>query len=1024
MTRRLALSILAVWVVLCTELALVAASNWHRIASVWELTRGGLFVAPAALAAAALVGALGFLLITLLEGSRSPAYRAVLSGLVASFVALVGWGIGGGRHLSSLAARGGFSLGLALGAASLVWLGARPARRLLALRPLAAALVAALLVLVLELCNQLLLVRLYPAFHWGLSLAALLVAPALATPWLVAGEEQEQERKRWLALVAAALLLPLGVPLAAKRLAYFDNFRLVLLEKAPLLGRAVELCALFAPPRAFEDAGEVALGRESERTLDLGGRDVLLVTIDALRADHVGAYGYPRPTTPHIDALAKQGVVFEHAYAATPHTSYSVTSLMTGKYMRPLLLQGSGQDSDTWAGLLRTYGYRTAAFYPPAVFFIDQRRFEPFEKSYLGFEYRWVEFAEGQRRVDQVKSYLAAAPRDKPLFVWVHLFGPHEPYEAHAEHPFGERDIDRYDAEIAAADRTLGQIVDTFRAQRPRAALIVTADHGEEFGEHGGRYHGTSVYEEQVRVPLVFVLPGAAAAHRVREPVQTIDLLPTLLSAFSVPRPPRVRGRDLGGLITGKSKAAEGLAYAETDEQALYAEGDLRLVCERRVGACRLFDVGSDPGEQKDLSGERPRELELLRQRLHELSASHGRYEATGLRAEGKGWPGAILRAIAGDGDAAQELAGLLDDADLAIRRKAAELLFELKRPESAAALRLALGRDEDEDVRRWSALALTRLGEGAPLAVELSASNDKRWRRLAALALGESGDARGQAELVAWWQDAKARDFERSRQLLDAFGTLRTRDAVYPLLQALDDVRLRPHVATTLARIGDEGARGPLAAALREERSQSSRRAMIQALVDLGGREELAAPLVRFMGVPDPLPDGVGQALRAGILQHVGGPKESDLRRLRDQSALGVTIPVVVPSGGNGQGVRLFVRGRSRGATAGEFIFGSAAHLTSYTQQGELKQQRGLPSIDAEHSLRVAVPPGPTATEVWVTVPASVGARPGQSTRFVVYGGREAEIEAFAVVPLADELPPPAPKPWAGEGQSSAEKP
>src|SRR5690606_16639804 len=133
-----------------------------------------------------------------------------------------------------------------------------------------------------------------------------------------------------------------------------------------------------------EDCSEPgAFGHEGAEALDLKGRDLLLITVDAMRADHVGAYGYQRTTTPEIDRLAKTGATFLYAYAPTPHTSYSITSLMTGKYMRPLLLQGAAQDSDTWAGLLRTYGYRTAAFYPPAVFFIDTDKFTGFKERGL-----------------------------------------------------------------------------------------------------------------------------------------------------------------------------------------------------------------------------------------------------------------------------------------------------------------------------------------------------------------------------------------------------------------------------------------------------------------------------------------------------------------------------------------------------------------------------------------------------------------------------------------------------------------
>ena len=628
--------------------------------------------------------------------------------------------------------------------------------------------------------------RLYPAFHLGLAALVLgsapLAAEALERALGTAPPEAPARVRRFpvgAGSVALLVLLVLLVVPTARRLSHFDNFRLLVSEHAPVAGRAVELAARFAPV-APEDAVDCdALGASARaehdacaavpsagRTLDLRGRDFLLISIDALRADHLGSYGYARPTTPHIDELAAHSVLFEHAYAPTPHTSYSVTSLMTGKYMRPLLLQGIAQDSDTWAALFRTYGYRTAAFYPPAVFFIDPDRFQTFRDGFLGFEYRWVEFAEGARRIEQVASYLASAPTDKRLFTWVHLFAPHEPYENHPEFPFGDRDIDRYDSEIRYADETVGALVAAFRARKPNSVVIVTADHGEEFGEHGGHYHGTSVYEEQVRVPLIVSAPGALAPRRIAEPVQTIDLLPTMLTALDIPKPPRVRGRDLGALLAGHRPEGKGLALAETEEQTLLAEGTLRLVCARKLGACQLFDLATDPGEMRDIAADQGRAFGELRARLKELGASHGRYEQNGLRAEGKGWPAAILRGISGDGDAAEEIAALLDDADLSIRRKAAELLFELKRPEAKAALRLAVGRDEDEIVRRYSALALTRLGEGAPLTFELEKSSDLAVRRLAALVLAEIGDPRGEKTLIGWWLDPAPRDFERSREI------------------------------------------------------------------------------------------------------------------------------------------------------------------------------------------------------------------------------------------------------------------
>jgi hypothetical protein len=1017
------------------ELGVALGRSAREVASVWELEWGLLWLLPTLLAASGALFVLGAFLIWFLEQSAARPVRALLAALAAGAAAVVAFGVGGGRHLATLAARGGFTLGVAALGGVAVWALAPALARLERVRPALCAALVATTLLSLELANRFILVRLYPAFHLGMAAGALLLLPlgaeALAR-WLGPAPPEPTGRvpPAFAAVGVWLLSVALVVP-SAHRLSRFDNFRLLITEHAPLSGRAVELAALVAPvpaedtvdcdaipvqERAAHAACSEQAAEQSGRTLDLRNRDFLLISIDALRADHLGSYGYSRPTTPHIDALAHHAVVFEHAYAPTPHTSYSVTSLMTGKYMRPLLLQGVAQDSDTWAGLFRTYGYRTAAFYPPAVFFIDPDRFQGFRDSFLGFEYRWVEFAEGQRRVQQVTDYLATAPADKRLFTWVHLFAPHEPYENHPEFPFGERDLDRYDSEIRSADETVGELVAAFRARRPNAVVIVTADHGEEFGEHGGHYHGTSVYEEQVRVPLLISAPGSLSARRVAEPVQTIDLLPTLLTALDIPKPPRLRGRDLGPLLAGKRPEGKGLALAETDEQTLLAEGALRLICARKLGACQLFDVSHDGAERSDISAMSAKEFGDMRARLKELGASHGRYEQSGLRAEGKGWPPAILRGMSGDGDAVDEIAALLDDADLTIRRKAAELLFELKRPEAKAALRLALGRDEDELVRRYSALALTRLGEGAPLTFELEKSPDLEVRRLAALALAEAGDARAEKTLIAWWQDAGARNFERSKQIAAALGNIRAKDAVWPLVQSLDDVRLRPYLAEALARIGGELGQGSLLKALSNERSQSTRVALVNALVALKTEDALAPPLVRFLGVPDPVSNGIEAAERAKILEHVGGPDGADLNRLRQQSALGVTITLTIPPGGNHRGVRAFVRARASGSAPGEVLIAAAA------PDWGGKHRPSLPTLDAAQALRLHIPPGPEPVVVYGELPKSVGARAGLRGRFVVFADSTVQLDVVCLVPLSDELPPPPPQPWQAPGERTGQ--
>jgi HEAT repeat protein len=613
-----------------------------------------------------------------------------------------------------------------------------------------------------------------------------------------------------------------------------------------------------------------------------------------------------------------------------------------------------------------------------------------------------------------VDTYLGRLDPKQRVLLWVHLFGPHEPYEAHPEHPFGDRDVDRYDSEIAAADATVGELVDHVRAARPGAVVIVTADHGEEFGDHGGRYHGTTVYEEQVRVPLVVSAPGLLPAHRVDAPAQTIDILPTVLAALAIPPSPRLRGRSIGPSLLGPTPSTPGMAFAETEESSLLAEGSLRLVCARKLGACRLFDLAKDPGEREDIAASARDRFDKMRAELSALGASHGRFERDGLRAEtGRGWPAPILRGIAGDGDAAADLATLLDDSDREIRRKAAELLYKLRRPETAPALTLALGRDEDLVVRRYSALALTRLGSTAPLATELLDDPDIQWRRRAALSLGEAGDAHAGPVLIEWWQHGGSADHDTALDLLGAFARIRSKDAVWPLVHSLGDVRLRPRIAETLAAIGDSSARGPLVAALAGERFQTARIAIADALVALGAKDELARPLVRFLGVPDPLPGGVGYAMRAGVLAQIGGPDSKGLARLTAQSNVGVRVSVVVPRGpARGGGVRVVIRAHAD-APGGQVRLGRSQEPLQFDSKGSPTKQREAPRIHDRDYVALTVPPGPAPVEISAELPASLGARPGRPADFIVFAERSVHLDGLAVVPLGPELPPPPPEPW-----------
>jgi HEAT repeat protein len=863
-------AVLAAWAgALLAEDVALGFLRRDQFAGPWEIALARHIVAPLAIAAlvpAALAVVTGWrLAVRAAKGSRAVANGFAAAGALAALV--VALGVTEGRHFASWAARGPFVVLLALaGAAAGRWGIPRVAAS--ARHPVALGLFGLAVAAGAWLADACILPRLYPAFHVAMGVACLLGA-ALAALGGRAGAPEPGRGLLPLAGVVAvlAVVCVVAVPRATRALDRAANLRIVLVDAAPLMGPTVRLAMavrLGLPPEGTESddvAAATAATAPSEvaRSLDWTGHDLVLISVDALRADHVSAYGYGRTTTPNLDALAAAGTRFDAAYCPTPHTSYSLTSMMTGKYLRPLLAIGLGEDSETWAQDLRRYGWRTGAFYPPAVFFIDEDRFARFEAEHMGFEYGKVEFADPALREQQVTEYLDAAPPDRPMFVWVHFFEPHEPYVVHPEHVFTggpSADVDAYDSEVAAADDGIGRIARLFQARRPGAIVVVTADHGEEFGEHGGRYHGTTVFDEQVRVPLVVVGPGVKAGRRVPTVVQTIDLLPTTLSALGIPRPARLRGRDLGPLLAGDPKAVDdGRAFVETDDYELLASGPDRLVCQRRAAACALYRPSDgDPLEKHDRAADAPQRFDAMRGLLREVGRNHGRYEVAAVSA----WPEALRRGMQGEADAAPDVAALLDDAEVTVRRKAAEVCFDLHAPVTAPEVKRALAHDEDDEVRRWSALALARMGEPLPPLVDALLRDPARdWRRRAAVALAERGDGRGCDEMAAWWSEAVAvlkpnangeapklaLDLVRTRELLDATVRGRCRSAVPSLVRVLEDVRARPYVAEALGALGDDRAKGPLLMALGRESYVTARPREARALLALGVRDWASAP-------------------------------------------------------------------------------------------------------------------------------------------------------------------------------------
>jgi arylsulfatase A-like enzyme/HEAT repeat protein len=539
--------------------------------------------------------------------------------------------------------------------------------------------------------------------------------------------------------------------------------------------------------------------------------DVLLITIDALRADHVGAYGYPRPTTPNIDALAASGVRFARAYAQAPHTSFSIASMLTGKYVASLTRLAPGERHDPIAAVLRHYAWKTAAFYPPAVFYIDGQKLKAYSDSNFDFEYVKFEYLDAAKRVDQIRAYYDKVnpPRS---FVWVHFFEPHEPYVAHPEHPFGASDIDRYDSEIAYTDVALGKLVAAVRARRPGTIVVIAADHGEEFDEHGGRYHGSTLYEEQLRIPLIISIPGVAP-QVVEGQVQLVDVTPTLLNLLDIPVPARMRGTDLGPWLAKPPAPAARLppAFAELEDKRMVVSFPDKLLCDLHAGVCAYYDLAADPRERDNLADRRPERAAAMRGVLDRWLDAHVRLEPLAGRESPGGSETAVPRAIErgrfGDLAAAPELAALLENADAPIgeRREAAQLLVALPpRPETGAALARAAA-DSDPAIADWAAIGRFRLGDGTakPRVQQIAtraAGGEARAR--AALALAVAGDAAGLDALADALDHSD--DVALRRTIVVTLGKLGDRRAVPLLLKHLTEVQNRREMVTALGDIGD----------------------------------------------------------------------------------------------------------------------------------------------------------------------------------------------------------------------------
>jgi len=374
------------------------------------------------------------------------------------------------------------------------------------------------------------------------------------------------------------------------------------------------------------------------------GPNVLLVSIDTLRADHLGAYG-AKVATPTLDRLAAEGVVFERAVSQVPLTLPSHTSLLTGIYpiahgVRDNAGFRLAPTRPTLAKIFRERGYRTGAFvgsFPlDSRFGLDQG-FEVYDDAYGEASAYDVKIVE--RRAEDVLKPAASwieARAGERYFAFVHLYDPHAPYEPPP--PFAERfRTDPYTGEIVYADEALGQFFSRLAAagRMENTIVVITADHGEGLGEHGEKTHGMFAYDATLHVPLIFHWKDALPAGvRVRARVRLIDAAPTLVALAGLSAPAEFQGESLLAAFSNPGAAGDRESYFEALSFNLSRSwapliglylGSFKFI---QLPIPELYDLRADPGETQNLLPSSPGRAAQLEKALAELISAKGSTEA------------------------------------------------------------------------------------------------------------------------------------------------------------------------------------------------------------------------------------------------------------------------------------------------------------------------------------------------------------------------------------------------------------
>jgi len=369
--------------------------------------------------------------------------------------------------------------------------------------------------------------------------------------------------------------------------------------------------------------------------------NIVFITLDTVRADHLHCYGNAKIKTPTIDALARNGVLFEKAVAQAPLTLPSHASMFTGTNPNVHHVRDTGgfvlqPSSITMAHILQKHGWNTAAFVSSSVLMKAigfNQGFSVYDDQMRDRQGRDSAMRSANDTVDHALAWLNSQPEQPahPFFVWMHFYDAHQPYvpppvEFQRQYPG-----DPYDAEIAYMDQQAGRFLDAVKKKSPpqRTLIVLLSDHGESLGDHGEYEHGVFLYDSTIRIAWVMAGPGIPAGVRVEQQARTVDLLPTILDLLGGKASPAVQGTTLTPAFSGKPVTTE-YSYEET----MYPKFVMNWSSLRgihtpdwmyvRAPKPELYDLKHDPGELHNVIDAHPREYRDLDQQLKLLTGNNG----------------------------------------------------------------------------------------------------------------------------------------------------------------------------------------------------------------------------------------------------------------------------------------------------------------------------------------------------------------------------------------------------------------